>query len=543
VAVGDQQPAVGGVATPVKVFINYRHDDTEETAARLYERLAGHFGAENVFLDGKTMGAGVEWLEAIKEHGAHSGAFLALIGRTWLASLKEREQRTPGEPVDYVALELELALGRWPGKVIPVLVARATMPDVVKLAKPLKALAGIQAMQLRPLSFDEDVEQLIAMLKAIPREQDRDRVPRQEEMPAAADDTVGTPATADDTVGKPAAADDTVGADEVSGRGQHATSGAVPALPAPDTTHYESVLRCMMRQGSVVPILGSDVRGSLPDARELAAHLAQQFGLSSASLDLAEVAQRVRVAEGRSFLDKAMLEALTPQPEPNDTHWFLARFPARLEELGLPKRYQLIVTTNYDSALEQAFTAEREQYDLAVFLANGTDANGTDRGKFLHVPWKGEPRVIHEPATYREFPVDRFDALERTVIVKINGAAEGSEGDFRWGGSYVLTEDQYIDYLVADEIVRVVPNQILIKLTGSHCLFLGYAMHDWSLRVFLKRIWQGRALENTSWAIEREPDALEKVSWGAFGVELLASSPDDYANELDARMSTRQDGA
>jgi len=41
-------------------------------------------------------------------------------------------------------------------------------------------------------------------------------------------------------------------------------------------------------------------------------------------------------------------------------------------------------------------------------------------------------------------------------------------------------------------MIRVIPSQILNKLTASHCLFLGYAMHDWSLRVFFEARLAGR---------------------------------------------------
>jgi hypothetical protein len=63
----------------VRVFINYRHDDTEGEALLMYERLADRFGADNVFLDDKSLKPGMKWLEEIKEHAA-SGVFLALIG-------------------------------------------------------------------------------------------------------------------------------------------------------------------------------------------------------------------------------------------------------------------------------------------------------------------------------------------------------------------------------------------------------------------------------------------------------------------------------
>lgn len=517
----DREAFPSGIsATPLKVFINYRHEDTDAAALLLYDRLETHFGRENVFLDVKTLGVGTRWLEEIKSHGARGSVFLALIGRMWLASLKDRRHVTAGEPEDFVALELELALGRWPGKVIPILVGGAAMPEAVKLPRPIRALAGCQAVELHHATFDQDVEHLIAELDAITPEHALDAVLTESVPIDGAGKEVGT-ATARD------------------GRRGDGASPELPTIPRPYAAHYETVLECMVEEGTVVPVLGSGVRGRLPDAEQLATHLGNAFRLSPASLDLAEVAQRIAVAKGPSFLYRAMKDALKVEPDPNDVHGFLARFPKRLEALDRPARYQMVVTTNYDTALERAFEAEAEPYDLAVFIASGAD-----KGKFVHVPWTGEPRLITEPSKYREFPIDPYDELERTVIVKVHGASDGAEGDYRWDRSYVLTEDQYIDYLVTDQIGSMVPLQVLNKLTSSHCLFLGYAMRDWSLRVFLKRIWQGRPLEDKSWAIEREPDALEKDFWNSLQVELLAASPDDYANELDARLAAwRENGA
>ncbi|HXB16009.1 MAG TPA: SIR2 family protein [Solirubrobacteraceae bacterium] len=513
-------------AVAPKVFINYRHEDTEEAAVRIYERLAPELGAENVFLDLKTLEAGTKWLTEIEAHGKHGGAFIALIGQAWLAALENRKQVAPGDPQDYVVLELELALHRWTGKVIPVLVGRTTMPAAVKLPKPIRALAGIEALHLRPMSFAQDLDRLVGEIGASPGEPGRSREETTNGSPPPPDVAAARAGKKPRREAAPVPA------------AHEAISTTEPAVvPAPDQAHYECVLGRMVREGSIVPVLGSGVRGGLPDADQLAAHLVEKFQLELTSPDLAEVAQRVAVSEGGSFLDRAILEALTPRPEPHDMHRFLARFPGRLRDASLEERYQMIVTTNYDASLEQAFDDAGEEYDLAVFLATGTDSAGTDKGRFLHVPWQEEPRVISEPARYREFKIDRFDELERTLIVKINGAAEGGEGDLRWDGNYVLTEDQYIDYLASDQVARLVPYQILNKLTGSHCLFLGYQMRDWSLRVFLKRAWQGRQLTNTSWAVERRVDAWERDCWKGLNVEVLAASPDDYANALDVLLA------
>jgi hypothetical protein len=507
----DEQSTASPDGVPLKVFINYRRADTDAAALLLYDRLARHFGPDNVFLDVKTLEVGTRWLQEIIQRGAHSAVFLALIGRAWLGSLKERQPRAAQEPHDFVALELELALGRWPGRVIPVLVGGAAMPAAVELPRPLRQLAACQAVELRHRSFDEDVEQLIASLSTLPE-------PRENASAEAA--TVP--------------ADRSVSHSESQASAPHpqvTTSARAASIPPPDAAHYETVLACMVEEGTVVPVLGSRMRGALPDAEQLAAHLATRFKLGSESLDLAQLAQRVAVAEGPSFLHRAMKDALRLEPEPNDVQRFLARFPRRLEQLGRPPRHQMIVTTSYDTSLERAFDAEGEAYDVAVFVASRAD-----KGTFVHVPWRGEPQMVTEAGKYRDFPIDPYDELERAVIVKVLGAAEGGEGGYRWDRSYVLTEDQYIDYLVTDEIGSVVPLQILNKLTSSHCLFLGYAMRDWTLRVFLKRIWRGRPLEDKSWAIEHEPDPLEKDFWNSLRVELLAALPGDYAKELDLRM-------
>lgn len=499
----DDRPSGDGRSTvPVKVFINYRHEDTEEAAARLYDLLAARFGAKNVFFDSRTLGVGTEWLAQIKAHGANSGVFLALIGRTWVAHLHERRQIHPGDPQDFVQVELEFALGgRWPGKVIPILVNRATMPRAERLPKAIRALAGIQAMPLGPLSFEEDFEKLTATIEAVVQ-------------------------------GDPAALSLPAQGNPVPLPSEPLASSTVPA---PSGAHYATVLQSMLN-GSFVPVLGNDVRGSLPDADDLAAYLAEEFKLELAVPDLAEVTQRLVLAKGPADLDQAIEQMLTPEPEPNATHRFLARYPRRLRELGLQVKYQMIVTTNYDCALEEAFKDEREAYDLAIFLGGGTDEDGPDKGKFLHVPWEDEPHVIDQPSEYRGFKIDGRDVLDRTLIVKINGAVRGEEGGYRWDRSYVLTENQYIDYLVGDGMERLVPCQLLKVLKGSHCLFLGYPLRDWSGRVFLKRTWKGH-LKNPSWAIQHQPDAVESDAWGSFGrVELLAMSPDDYVSELDARL-------
>src|SRR5207248_1350991 len=119
-------------------------------------------------------------------------------------------------------------------------------------------------------------------------------------------------------------------------------------------------------------------------------------------------------------------------------------------------------------------------------------------GKFTHHPWGGEPKVILEPNTYSGVSTER-----RTVILKIHGAIDRHDPA---RDSYVITEDHYIDYLARTDVSKLVPVTLVDKLRRSHCLFLGYSLRDWHLRVILNRIWGDEHLRSKSWAIQRSPD-------------------------------------
>ena len=480
----------------------------------MHDRLASRLGSENVFLDARSLQPGMKWLEEIKSRGASCDVLLSLIGPHWISIMKAREQAAVVQPTeDYARSEIQQALRPNSGiHVIPVLVGDDVPFAPELLPRSLQPLGRIEAAQVRQKRFEEDVRHLISRLEAIAREQ-----PKTPPLSAAA----GPRAEGGHAV-----------PDRVSRRG---------IAPPVDDAHCEAVLQQMVDEGNLVLFLGSRLgggpaqgrSGSLPDAEELATILAERFGIKSTRLDLPEVAQYVYVTKGRPDLYRTLKQLLTVQCEPGPVHRFLARFPGMLEELGLEKRYQLIVTSNFDTALEQAFDDEPEPYDLAVYMASGPD-----RGKFVHIPPDGMPTAIVQPNRYGRLPIREDYELERTLIVKIHGAVDGSIGDYRWRENYVITEDHYIDYLSRSPIESLVPVQVLDKLRESHCLFLGYTVRDWNLRVFLKRIWEG-SLGAKSWAVEPEPDILEKDFWAQSNVDLYEADLADYVNQLSEHLAAR----
>ena len=507
-----QGSRVGVDPQPLQVFINYRHEDTWGEALLLFDRLANRFGAENVFLDTRSLQPGMKFLEEIKGHLPACGVLLALIGPRWMSSMRTREEAAVAEPAeDYVRFEIEYALKRNSGiNVIPVLMGDAIPPPTEeKLPRSLQALTKIEAEQVRPKRFEEDVAHLISRLDAIAAGQ-----PAQRPCPHPRRPLPAPPAPTQD-IARP-----------------------------PDAAQLELVLRHMVDEGNLVPVLGSRLTapsaawregcGSLPDAEELAADLARRFSVTSRHPSLPEVAQYVYVTWGRPDLYRTVRQILTADCEPGPVHRFLAHFPRMLEERGLEKRYQLIVTTNFDRALEKAFDDEEEPYDLAVYMASGRD-----KGRFVHFPFEGSPRPIAVPNAYGAFPIGDYGELERTVLVKIHGAVDDCVGDYRWKENYVITEDHYIDYLSRSPVENLVPTQILDKLRDSHCLFFGYAMRDWNLRVFLKRIWRGEPLGARSWSVEPDPDVLEKEFWSQSCVDLYTADLAEYVAQLGARLAER----
>lgn len=498
-----------------EIFINYRKAEAAGWARLLYERLAAEFGKENVFLDQVNLEPGAKWLQGIRSGSSGCTTFVALIGPRWAATLAERAESGAD---DYVRDEIETALERGSGvrDVIPTLVEDAELPgkDDLRYVGSLKRLLNHQQLELRPARWDADVEVLVERLKRPPEEE----APPPESQPPPAESAPARPAPAEGSV-----------------------------APPPDRAHYDELAQLLLEEGSlVVPFLGPGANScdrtepwrdadsaSLPDAEELATYLAERLGMKATPASLALVSQSLSVAKGPGDLYMALRRALPPQRQPSSVHRFLAQLPATLHGLGAPDRYQLIVTTNYDNALEQAFDEAEEAYDLAVYLARGRD-----KGKFVHVPHDGEPQLVTDPNAYAGFPIDAFGRVERTVVMKVHGAVDRPQSPNAWRDNYVITEDDYIDYMSDGEIESIIPQQLLGKLRDySHYLFLGHEMYDWSLRVFLIRVFGDRGQPNTSWAIEREPNRLDERFWQRMGVDLTASPLDEYVKELGARLA------
>jgi hypothetical protein len=303
--------------------------------------------------------------------------------------------------------------------------------------------------------------------------------------------------------------------------------------------HYDTVVGAV-EDGDVVPLLGAGAnlsgrvdgkrwrpRESLPSGRDLAAYLAERFRCPvEKGEDLVRVSQYVALLRGPKPLIRELHDLFDADYPPTAVHRFLAGIPAALRRRGLPARRQLIVTTNYDDALERAFRAAGEPFDVVSYVAERRY-----RGKFVHWPYGEKPRVIEIPNEYGDISLD-----ERTVILKLHGLVDRTESNSIWE-SFVITEDHYIEYLTRTTLSEHLPSVLSEKLHNCNLLFLGYSLRDWNLRVILHRIWKDRDYDWPAWAVQIDPDPIDQKFWDEHDVEVFDISIDEYVGLLQARLS------
>ncbi len=236
---------------------------------------------------------------------------------------------------------------------------------------------------------------------------------------------------------------------------------------------------------------------------------------------LPRVAQYIAVMKGSGPLYDELHALLDADASPTPIHRFLASLPPLLRERGVP--HQLLVTTSYDLALEAAFLEAGEEFDIVSYVAAGAN-----RGKFCHLAPDGTGRLIDLPNTY----ATELSLETRTVILKLHGQVDRAP-DRAWE-SFVVTEDDYIDYLAKSDVAGAVPVGLAAKLRRSHFLFLGYTMADWNLRVILNRLWCDQPLTYRSWAVQPDAKALEREFWRRRDVDVHEMALDRYVETLAA---------
>jgi hypothetical protein len=300
-----------------------------------------------------------------------------------------------------------------------------------------------------------------------------------------------------------------------------------------------------LREAMVVPFLGaganirspgSQLEGAqLPTGKQLSRQLADLISFPAEDDrdvdDLSKVSSYFVETSARSVLRKELRAVFEVNSEPGAIHHYLASIDAPL----------LIVTTNYDDNMERALQRVGRPYDLVV---HPTDRKDYDASVFW---WRAGASAPEKPVAPNKLLID---LSKTTVVYKMHGTMH--RADPQWD-SYVVTEDDYVEFLSRMAGQTAVPSQFIRHFRSRHFLFLGYGLRDWNLRVLLRSLAlapaavpdaEGAVVPDDasdervkSWAIQYKPSAIESELWSARDVRIFDESIDDFAAALRATAS------
>jgi hypothetical protein len=297
-----------------------------------------------------------------------------------------------------------------------------------------------------------------------------------------------------------------------------------------------------MRAGKVVPFLGAgasfvgrppgavwaaDQTAFLPSGRELSNLLAGETMFPAESQidrdDLAKVSSYYADVNGRRVLRERLREVLANDYPSGELHHFLAALP----------EHQVIVVTNYDTLVEQAFRAAGKPYDLVVHPADRKDIANA-------VLWWRHGETEPVPIAPNELDID---LARTTTIYKMHGTVDRDTGTW---DNFVITEEDYVEFLSRMTANTAVPSLFYEYFRERSFLFLGYSLSDWNLRVILKNLSKLLSPKRgvgtnrdedilPSWAIQLHPSELERTLWKNRQVSIFDLTVDEFVAKLKQR--------
>jgi hypothetical protein len=298
------------------------------------------------------------------------------------------------------------------------------------------------------------------------------------------------------------------------------------------------VIRNKLKDGKVIPFLGAgaSIVGRipgvqwdpnnpqfLPSGRELSHFLAEESSFPSQEdldrNDLAKVSSYYSVIAGREDLSQRLRNLLKPEFSFGPIHEYLASIAAPL----------LIITTNYDTLLEQAFQSAGKEYDLIIYPSDPKKENANT------IWWW--PHGAAEPKDVEPNRIDPKLLEQKTVIYKMHGTIKHDAPDWN---SFVITEEDYVNFLSRMTSSAAIPAIVYQHARTRSFLFLGYGLGDWNLRVILKELdnylkherRDEKNLQVPSWAIQRSPSELETELWQRRNVNIFDVGLDDFAAKM-----------
>jgi hypothetical protein len=244
--------------------------------------------------------------------------------------------------------------------------------------------------------------------------------------------------------------------------------------PASDVD-WDTLLRRIER-GTCTPFLGAGASGdSIPVGEKIAKKWAEthSYPLADAG-DLVQVAQFLAVKKEPLWPKEEIQELFDEYSPPNFTpdhpYSILASLPL-----------SIYLTTNYDDFLVRALVAERKR-PVQEFCR-----------------WTSRPSFEAAPQVFEDG--DFSPSEDAPLVYHLHGRIDKP-------ASLVLTEDDYVEFLVNMARADIIPPLIKRTIAENMLLFIGYRLADWSFRVLYRGVMKtidasGRAKNLT---VQLEPE-------------------------------------
>jgi SIR2-like domain len=276
------------------------------------------------------------------------------------------------------------------------------------------------------------------------------------------------------------------------------------------------LLLARVEDGLCTPFLGA---GAVVPALPLGSSIARKWAAEHEypledDHDLARVAQYLSVYQDDAMYPKELicdeLARLAPPDfsAPGEAHGVLAALP-------LP----VFITTNYDDSMCAALRAMDKDPRREICR------------------WNSSPALAAEPSPISE------PGYEPTVA---NPLVFHLHGHLGLPESLVLTEDDYLDFLVAiSRDPDLLPHRIQRALAGTSLLFLGYRLADWDFRVIHRGLVAAMeaSLRRLSVTVQLTPsdparDYLDRY-FSALKLRVYWGNAAEFAAELQTRWRQR----
>jgi hypothetical protein len=246
-----------------------------------------------------------------------------------------------------------------------------------------------------------------------------------------------------------------------------------------DFAKWKSICR-RVHDGKFIPILGPDIGEDLYGGmHELSNQLASEhtFPMAAAERsDLAKVTQYLSIDQDRGYAQDAVQEQLRRQllersrglPGDNSRRTLPAMIDLAVQQIREKKDDPYRILADLPASLY--ITASPETMLFKAVKAAGKNPEA------LFCPWRPtetnhpkEPQSTHDPAPQTPLVYHVF-------------------GVFGVTDSLALTEDDFLDYLIATSTYKLMPKVVRGSLMESSLLFLGFQLDDWTFRVLFRLI-------------------------------------------------------